>query len=145
MSAALRVAKLVPYAKLPVKSSAGAAAFDLFSSECVTVYAREQRIVPTGIVVEIPHGYYGQILSRSSLAIKYITVQGGCIDSDYRGEVKCIVENRSQEAYTIYPLHRFAQLAIIKTSELEQVEQVTAEQLQPTARGSAGFGSTGDK
>ena len=102
--------KLVPTARLPVKGSAFAAGYDLHASEATSVPASGKALVSTGLAFSIPHGNYGRIAPRSGLAVKnFIDVGAGVIDSDYRGEVKVLLFNLSQDAdFTINPGDRIA-------------------------------------
>ena len=103
----------------------------------------ERKLVPTGIIIELPHGYEAQVRPRSGMSIKHgITLVNcvGTIDEDYRGELKLPVINLSQEEYTINPGDRIAQMIVapVVKAEIEVVETVGA-----TNRASGGFGSTG--
>ena len=103
----------------------------------------QRALVPTGLFMEIPVGYEGQVRPRSGLAIKSgITVLNspGTIDADYRGEVKVILINLSDVDFVIKSGDRIAQLVIAKH---EQMEVVEVETLSETERGTGGFGHTG--
>lgn len=103
----------------------------------------QRALVPTGLFIEIPVGYEGQVRPRSGLAIKSgITVLNspGTIDADYRGEVKVILINLSDVDFVIKSGDRIAQLVIAKC---EQMEVVEIETLSETERGAGGFGHTG--
>ena len=103
----------------------------------------QRALVPTGLFMEIPVGYEGQVRPRSGLAIKSgITVLNspGTIDADYRGEVKVILINLSDADFVIKSGDRIAQLVIAKH---EQPEVVAVETLSETERGAGGFGHTG--
>lgn len=103
----------------------------------------QRALVPTGLFMEIPVGYEGQVRPRSGLAIKSgITVLNspGTIDADYRGEVKVILINLSENDFVIKSGDRIAQLVIAKC---EQMEVVEVETLSDTERGAGGFGHTG--
>ena len=103
----------------------------------------QRALVPTGLFMEIPVGYEGQVRPRSGLAIKSgITVLNspGTIDADYRGEVKVILINLSDQDFVINSGDRIAQLVIAKC---EQTEVVEVETLSETERGAGGFGHTG--
>lgn len=105
----------------------------------------ERVLVPTGLFIELPVGCEAQIRPRSGLAAKHgLTVLNspGTIDSDYRGEVKVILVNLSNENFTIQDGDRIAQMVIAKH---EQAEWLEVEQLLETERGAGGFGSTGKK
>ena len=103
----------------------------------------QRALVPTGLFMEIPVGYEGQVRPRSGLAIKSgITVLNspGTIDADYRGEVKVILINLSDADVVIKSGDRIAQLVI---SKCEQMEVVEVQTLTETERGAGGFGHTG--
>lgn len=131
--------------ELPNYASTGAAGADLRAAvEVDLVLAPSERAaVPTGLILEIPSGWEGQVRPRSGLAIRHgLTVVNapGTIDSDYRGEVKILLVNLGAEAVTIHRGDRVAQLIL---APVVQVELVEAENLQDTDRGAGGFGSTG--
>lgn len=103
----------------------------------------ERALVPTGLFMELPVGYEAQIRPRSGLAAKFgVTVLNspGTIDADYRGEIKVILVNLSNQAFTINDGERIAQMIIAKH---ERAEWNEVNQLQETQRGAGGFGSTG--
>lgn len=132
---------------LPAYETNYSAGMDLraFLSEPVILNPLERALIPTGLYIELPHGYEAQVRPRSGLSIKKgLTVLNtpGTIDSDYRGEVKVIVINLSAETVEITNGDRIAQM-IIAQHEKAQWEQV--EQLTVTKRGSGGFGHTGAK
>lgn len=102
-------------------------------------------LIPTGLYLEIPEGYEVQVRPRSGLAARHgITVLNapGTIDSDYRGEVKVILVNLSQEPFGIEPGERVAQLVLARH---EVIEWEQADSLDESGRGQGGFGSTGTK
>ena len=131
--------------KLPNYESKGAAGMDLsadIESE-VTLKPLERSLIPTGIAISLPKDLEAQIRPRSGLAIKHgITLLNtpGTIDSDYRGEIKVILVNLSNDNYTIKPQDRIAQIVFSRfvTGEFDIVEN-----LDETDRGESGFGSTG--
>jgi dUTP pyrophosphatase len=132
---------------LPDYETEGASGMDLraYVAESITLKALERTLVPTGLFVEIPIGYEGQVRPRSGLSIKHgISLVNcvGTIDSDYRGELKIPVINLSNETYTIQDGERIAQLVI---ASYERVKTVAVEELSDTERGKGGFGSTGTK
>lgn len=111
----------------------------------IVIESMRRVLVPTGLFMEIPVGYEGQVRPRSGLAIKNgITVLNspGTIDSDYRGEIKVILINLSDNEFVINSGDRIAQLVI---SKCEQLDIVEVETLTETERGSGGFGHTGKK
>lgn len=121
------------------------AGMDLRASmeQSITLAPLERALVPTGLFVELPEGYEMQIRPRSGLAAKHgITVLNspGTIDADYRGEIKVILVNLSNNPFEIVPGERIAQAVVAQHAHIEW-EQV--EQLGATERGVGGFGSTG--
>jgi dUTP pyrophosphatase len=101
--------------------------------------------VPTGLALEIPEGFEGQVRPRSGLAAKHgVTVLNspGTIDSDYRGEVRVLLANLSAEDFAVKNGDRIAQLVIAPLARA-RLEETDAAGLSVTARGSGGFGSTG--
>jgi len=131
--------------ELPCYASAGAAGADLraaVASEMV-IAPGERTAVPTGLVLEIPDGWEGQVRPRSGLAIRHgLTVVNapGTIDSDYRGELKVLLVNLGDEAVTVDRGDRVAQLVVTPAPQALFVE---TEDIDATDRGSGGFGSTG--
>ena len=111
--------------------------------QCVTLQPLERAMIPTGLYVELPEGCEMQIRPRSGLAAKHgVTVLNspGTIDADYRGEIKVILVNLSNEPFTIEAGERIAQMIVAR---YEQIEWMAAEELSSTERGAGGFGSTG--
>ena len=130
---------------LPSYATPGSAGCDLYASEKTIVPAGGTAIVPTGIFLEIPEGYEGQVRPRSGLAAKLgVTVLNspGTIDSDYRGEVKVIMFNTSKFHCELEVGDRIAQLVF---APVAQAEFQVVDELSETDRGSGGFGSTGRK
>jgi dUTP pyrophosphatase len=130
---------------LPAYKTEGAAGMDLYAAVVSPVFIPSlgRAAVPTGLAMSIPPGYEGQIRPRSGLALRNglgIPNSPGTIDSDYRGELKILLVNLGQEAFTVTRGMRVAQLVIapVVQAVLEQV--VT---LDSTVRGAGGFGSTG--
>lgn len=114
-------------------------------AEPVIIRPLERVMVPTGLFVEIPVGYEIQVRPRSGLAAKHgITVLNtpGTIDADYRGEIKVILVNLSNEDYVLNPEERVAQFILAAHDRIEWEE---SETLSDTGRGAGGFGSTGKK
>ena len=111
--------------------------------EPITLQPLQRTLVPTGLFMALPAGFEAQVRPRSGLAAKHgITVLNtpGTIDADYRGEIKVILVNLSNEPFEIVPGERIAQMVIARH---EQVEWEQVEELDATARGAGGFGSTG--
>jgi dUTP pyrophosphatase len=128
---------------LPRYASEDAAGLDVTAAEELLLQPGERHAVATGFAIEIPRGYEVQVRPRSGLAIKHgITCLNtpGTIDSDYRGEVKVILVNLGQEAFEIRRGERIAQLVPAPVLRADFVE---VSELEETARGSGGFGSTG--
>ncbi|MDX2108530.1 MAG: dUTP diphosphatase [Candidatus Melainabacteria bacterium] len=141
----LKIEKLAHCQGMPQYASQGAAGLDLcLASETpVTVKAGDRAKLPTGIKVEIPQGFEGQVRPRSGLAANYgisLTNCIGTVDCDYRGEVMALIINHGHEDYTFQPGDRIAQLVItpVITVSIQEVDNVGE-----TARGEGGFGSTG--
>lgn len=112
-------------------------------SEPITLKPLERAMVPTGIYIALPDGTEAQVRPRSGLAAKFgISVLNapGTIDADYRGEVKVILVNLSNEPFTVNPGERIAQMVVAR---YEKVEWDEVEVLDDTERGEGGFGSTG--
>ena len=131
--------------ELPKYETEGSAGMDVRANikEPITLKSLERILIPTGLKVAIPEGYEIQVRPRSGLAIKHgITMLNtpGTVDSDYRGELKVIVVNLSNETYTIEPNERIGQFVLNK---IEQIEFVEVEELDSTERGEGGFGHTG--
>ncbi|MCC7244910.1 MAG: dUTP diphosphatase [Saprospiraceae bacterium] len=109
----------------------------------ITLGPLERSLIPTGLFIELPHGFEAQIRPRSGMAAnRGLTMLNspGTIDSDYRGEIKCILVNLSNEPQTIHPGERIAQMVIAKH---EQISWNEVAELIETDRGTGGFGSTG--
>ncbi len=131
----------------PAYATTHAAGLDLRANieEPIVLKSLERVLVPTGLFMELPVGTEAQIRPRSGLAFKHgITVLNtpGTIDADYRGEIKVLLVNLSNDMFTIEPGERIAQMVIAKHEQIEWVEQQT---LSESERGEGGFGSTGVK
>ncbi|XP_008220787.1 PREDICTED: deoxyuridine 5'-triphosphate nucleotidohydrolase [Prunus mume] len=136
-----RVKKLSEKAVLPSRGSPLSAGYDLSSATETTVPARGKALVPTDLSIAVPEGTYARIAPRSGLAWKHsIDVGAGVIDADYRGSVGVILFNHSDVDFEIKEGDRIAQLIIEKIITPDVVE---VEDLDSTARGAGGFGSTG--
>jgi dUTP pyrophosphatase len=130
---------------LPGYATDGASGMDLRASlsEPVVMQPLERTLIPTGLFVSIPAGYEIQVRPRSGLALRQgITCLNtpGTIDSDYRGEIKVILINLSQEPQTLAPGDRIAQMVLQK---VEKLEWKLVEELEETGRNHGGFGHTG--
>jgi len=130
---------------LPTYATAGSAGMDIRASltETLTLQPMERKLIPSGLFVEIPEGYEIQIRPRSGLALKQgITCLNtpGTIDSDYRGEIKVLLINLSNEKQLIENGDRIAQMVLAKT---EKAAFQLVENITETKRGEGGFGHTG--
>lgn len=145
MSISVKVKRL-PHGEglpLPAYATPGAAGMDVVSAEDVTLAPGARHAVATGLALAIPQGYEIQVRPRSGLALKHgITVPNtpGTIDSDYRGELKVILINHGPEPFVIARGDRIAQLML---APVVQAVWDEVEELDATARGAGGFGSTG--
>jgi dUTP pyrophosphatase len=132
---------------LPETASPGSAGFDLRAAvqEDILVAPRQRVRVPTGLVLEIPPGWEGQVRPRSGLADRHgvtLTNSPGTIDSDYRGEVQVLLINLGSEPFVVRRGERIAQLLLAPVPEVVLVE---VDSSSATDRGSGGFGSTGSE
>lgn len=130
---------------LPAYATLHSAGMDLYAAidEDMILKPQERQLVPTGISIALPEGYEAQIRSRSGLAYKHGVVvlnSPGTIDADYRGEIKIIISNLSNEQYTIKRGDRIAQMIIAKYSV---VNWNIVDELPETTRNHGGFGSSG--
>lgn len=140
----LRIRRLDPDLPLPAYAHDGDAGLDLFAAENVTLRPFERTLVPTGIAVAIPEGYAGFIQPRSGLAIRCglgFVNSPGLIDSHYRGEIKLVAINFDPvEPIVVKRGDKIAQLVV---QRVERVHLLESDDLDETARGEGGFGSTG--
>ena len=133
---------------LPKYETSASAGMDLKANigEPIELAPLQRAMVPTGLFIELPIGYEAQVRPRSGLAAKHgISVLNapGTIDADYRGEIKVILVNLSNEPFAINPGERIAQMVIAKHERVDWVEVESVEQLEQSERGAGGFGSTG--
>lgn len=143
--------KINPTAIIPIRATSGAAGYDLFSMENVTLppmsvvnkfYAEcGQELVGTGIAIAISPSYYGKIEARSGLSVNSrIDVGAGVIDSDYRGEIKVLLRNFSSNTINLFRGTRIAQIVFVRIDTPELIE--VSEFVEDSERGEKGFGST---
>ena len=130
---------------LPEYATPYSAGMDLRANldEPVTLSPMERKLIPTGIFIELPIGYEAQIRPRSGLAIKYgisLVNTPGTVDADYRGEIKVILVNLSNEPFVVQDGERISQMVIARH---ERVEWEPTDSLEETERGGGGFGHTG--
>lgn len=141
----LKIQRLPHNVNVPEYKTEGAAGMDLCAaiSEPIVLKPLERKLIPTGLKIELEHGYEAQIRPRSGLSIKHgISLINcvGTIDEDYRGEVCIPIVNLSNQSYVIQPGERVAQMVIAK---YEQAKLEVVTELTDTVRGEGGFGSTG--
>ena len=141
----IKIVKLKDTALLPEYQTEGAAGADIHAciDEPVVLQPMERRMIPTGLAMAIPEGFEVQVRARSGMSIKHgITMVNGVgtIDADYRGEVGVLLINLSQDAFTIEPGMRIAQMVVAK---YEVAEWDSVDTLDTTERGAGGYGSTG--
>lgn len=132
---------------LPARETEGAAGMDLLAAveeaSPLGLSPGERRLIPTGLILELPPGYEGQVRPRSGLALRHgITVLNapGTVDADYRGEVQVLLINLGREVFTITRGMRIAQLVVAK---VEPAALYETDVVGSTLRGAGGFGSTG--
>jgi dUTP pyrophosphatase len=141
---AIKVA-LTKDARLPEYQTPGSAGMDLRCTEDVVLAPLERKLVPTGLRMAIPLGFEGQVRPRSGLALKHgltMVNSPGTIDSDYRGEIQCVLINLGAETVKLAKGERIAQLVV---SPVVQAHLQVVEDLGATERGEGGFGSTGSE
>ena len=146
LSCSVRIKKLHEDAHLPSFQSELAAGLDVYAclpDGNVGISPGEQKLVPCGFAMQLEQGYEAQVRPRSGLALKYavtVTNSPGTIDADYRGEVGVILRNEGKETFIVGHHERVAQLVV---QAVPRVSLVEADELDETARGTGGFGSTG--
>jgi dUTP pyrophosphatase len=141
----IKISLLSDLAQVPEYSTAHSSGMDLKAAikKAIKIKSGQISLVPTGLALEIPPGYEGQVRPRSGLAIKHgisIVNAPGTIDADYRGEVGVILINLGKRAFVIQPGDRIAQLVI---APVVKAKLVKAKSLNNTKRGKGGFGHTG--
>ena len=127
-------------AEPPTRGSEEAAGYDLYSYENETIVSNQIKLIDTGISIRVPKGTYGRIAPRSSVSKKGILINAGVIDRDYRGPVKIMMHNLSQNDYIVNKGDRIAQLIL---ERIVTPPVTIVEKLDETIRGEGGFGSTG--
>ncbi|MFL5893196.1 MAG: dUTP diphosphatase [Solirubrobacterales bacterium] len=140
----LRVRRLREEATIPTRAHQGDAGLDLYAAESATIAPGERATVATGIALEIPAGFAGLVLPRSGLAARHgiaLVNAPGLIDSGYRGEVKVLLLNTDRgDTFEVSSGDRIAQLLLSPVTEARPVE---VSELELSARGAGGFGSSG--
>ena len=137
---ALHYERLSDRAKPPKRATPGSIGLDLFTPIDVFIPAKQQVLIPSNLILVPTLGYYIQIASKSGLAFKYgITVEGGVVDPDYRGNIGVLLRNNSNTGHTLEQGEAMAQVIMEKAAMPEVVEmKITRD----TQRGAGGFGST---
>jgi len=139
----IEIKKLTATAIIPKYVHTNDAGMDFYAGESMVIKAGERVLVPTGIAMAIPSGYVGLIWDKSGMAAKFgLKTMAGVIDAGYRGEIKIVIHNLSNRDYQVEKGTKIAQMLIQK---VEQKEIVEVTELDSTARGEGGFGSTGLK
>ena len=143
----LGIKALSGYAVLPTRGTADSAGIDLYAAiqDTLTIAPHETKMIPTGLTMEIPDGYFGAIYPRSGLSTKRGLRLANCvavIDSDYRGEVMVTFKNRNKDN-SLRPFNVGERIAQIIFKKYEEVEFIESNELSETERGIGGFGSTG--
>ena len=142
MPITVRVKRLDKELPIPEYQTDGSSGMDLYSGEDTIIHPGSFNDIATGIALEIPKGFEGQVRARSGLAMSSgigVLNSPGTIDSDYRGEIKVILFNLGKDKFTVKRGDRIAQLII---GPVERVEMEEVEVLSKTERGRGGFGST---
>ncbi|RKP35209.1 chlorella Dutpase [Dimargaris cristalligena] len=141
MNSLLRIVRVHAKARVPIRSTPGAAGYDLCSAVDTTIAPNSRGLVNTGLIIQVPQGTYGRVAPRSGLTLKhFIDTGAGVIDEDYRGELKVVLFNFGDQPFHIRTGDRIAQLILEKIMTPGVIEVPT---LDSTDRGSGGFGSTG--
>ncbi len=136
----IKFKRLDSRAQIPRRATAGSAGFDIFSNGYYTIKSGVRCLLDTGIAMQLPNGYWGEIKPRSGLAAKHgLDVLAGVIDADYTGEIKVSLINLGENDVEIKAGDRIAQLIIQQYA----AEWMEVEEFNDTERGAGGFGSTG--
>ena len=137
----VKVKRIHPAAKLPVRGTNWSAGADLSCLEAFTLGPGERKLIRTGLAVEIPPGWYGRVAPRSGLAANHgVDMLAGVVDSDYRSELKVMMINLGDAPVSFAAGERIAQLVIERAAVCDYL---WADELSETERGDGGFGSTG--
>ena len=136
----IKFTKITENAKTPTRGSEFSAGFDLFAPQESIIEGNSRKVILTDISIEIPHNHFGLIATRSSMAINYIDVVGGIIDSDFRGNIGVILSNKNNSSFTITKGQKIAQILLIPiiAGSMREVDALTT-----TTRDRSGWGSTG--
>ena len=128
----------------PEQATEESAGYDLYAADTITILPKTAQTIPLDLRFAIPAGFFGQIFPRSSILLNYlVTVDGGVIDSNFRGVVKGILVNLCDKTFTVRVGDRIAQLIILEKYDVKFKKVRDQTWLGGTKRGSSGFGSTG--
>lgn len=137
----VKVKRIHPAAKLPARGTNWSVGADLCCLEPFTLGPRERKSVPTGLILEIPPGWYGRVAPRSGLAARHgVDTLAGVVDPDFRGELMALIVNTGDSPVSFAAGDRIAQLIIERAAVCNYI---LVEELSETERGDGGFGSTG--
>lgn len=136
----LKIERIRSEAKLPIKAHDNDAGFDLFAADYCSIPPYGHDLIATGIKMVIPDGFVGLIWDKSSLASEGITTMGGVIDAGYRGEIKVVIKNLSEDDFNIIPGRKIAQIII---QEIPQIEIAEEKIEDDSSRKEGAFGSSG--
>ena len=137
----IKIKKINPDGKVPTRAKSSDAGYDLYSTVDMPITPTARQLVPTGIAIEIPEGYYGRIAPRSGLAVRAcFDILAGFVDSGYRNEIKVLMINLGEGLVSVNKGDRIAQLIIEKCYDVEWEE---VNELSDSDRGEGGFGSSG--
>ena len=137
----IKIKKINTDGRVPTRAKSSDAGYDLYSTVDMPITPTARQLVPTGIAIEIPEGYYGRIAPRSGLAVRAgIDILAGVVDSGYRNEIKVVMINLGEGLVSVNKGDRIAQLIIEKCHDVEWEE---VNELSDSDRGEGGFGSSG--
>lgn len=136
----MKVQLLSETAKCPIRGDDGAAGYDLYASEALSLSPWSRSLIKTDVALEMPSHVYGRIAPRSSMGVKGLDIGAGVVDPSYRGEIKVVLINSTNNFFDVKIGDRVAQIIFtpFHTFDIE-----IASTLSETTRGQAGFGSTG--
>ena len=138
----LHLKKLNHTATLPTYANPNDAGMDIYCSESTTVPPHSRTLIPTGIAMAIPENYVGLIWDKSGISSKHgLTTLAGVIDSSYRGEIKIVIHNLTNQHYQFETGKKVAQMLI---QPIHQPKLIEVKELNQTQRNTGGFGSTGN-
>lgn len=146
--ASVEVMRLNANAVIPTRAHGGDAGIDIYASEDVFIRQGETVVVPTGIAMNIPNGFYGKIEDRSSLASMGLRTGAGVVDAGYLGELGVVIHNLNNISNSSYrglgyQVNKGQRIAQIVINPVVPAALVEVEELNNTERGSRGFGSSG--